>query len=156
VLDFPMKYIIGHARSALRFRVGNCEEVASTAYVMLTLGKKSAGELVDTGDEAVPVELVYIKTSDGAAHFFVIMNRTMGEEGSIEESKSGWLQDDDTIICDPWISDIGLGGRITDNAPAMRELRSWIEDATICVRATTNLASGSAFIKDADEPKFYI
>ena len=155
-LQLPLKYIIGNARNALKFHIGNCEECASAAFLMLLLGKDAQGEAIDTGGQAYPVELVYIKSPEGAAHFFVVVNRQDFDTETINGNKDDWPADDATIICDPWISDVGLGGRVTSANETMGELRNWIEESSICVRATGYVGQGVASMKQKDEPLFYL
>lgn len=157
-LTLPLEYVLGNARNALKFRIGNCEELASVAFAMLLLGKRSQHESIDTGDRAISMELVYIKSPppERASHFFVVLNRPNFDTSFIEDDKDNWAVDPETIICDPWISDTGIGGPITKNSAEMRELQGWIFQSDICVRATAQLGGHLGMIRAKDERSFYI
>lgn len=157
-LTLPLEYVIGNARNALKFHIGNCEELASIAFGMLLLAKRSQHEPIDTGDRLIPMELAYIKSPppENASHFFVVLNRPNFDTSFIEDDKDEWVTDPDTVICDPWISDTGLGGLVTKNSAEMRELRDWIAQSRICVRATAAVGDHQGMIRAKDERNFYI
>lgn len=157
-LTLPVEYVLGNARNALKFHIGNCEELASVAFAMLLLGKRSQHEAIATGDRPIPMELAYIKSPppESASHFFVILNRANFDTSFIEDDKDDWAADPDTVICDPWISDIGLGGSVTKNSADMEELRDWIAHSRICVRATAEIGGNQGMIRAKDERLFYI
>lgn len=151
------KYVIGNARNAIRFRIGNCEEVASVAFVMLLLGKRSRDTIISTGRREIPVELVYSKSPTGGdAHFFVVVDRANIGEAAINGTKGDWATDPQTVVCDPWISDIGVGGRLAGDDPELDNIRDWIFEADLCVRAAGVLGAGCPSLKPSDEPLFYL
>ena len=93
---------------------------------------------------------------ESASHFFVILNRPNFDTSFIEDDKDNWAVDPDTVICDPWISDTGLGSSITKNSAEMRELCDWIFQSRICVRATAQLGGHLGMIRAKDEHFYYI
>jgi FYVE zinc finger len=88
------------AKNAVRYRVGNCGENASLAYVMF------AEYPGPDGDNALPdldvdvnsrplVEKIAAQVSD---HAFVVINRPQVPVNEVDK----WLNKGDVIICDPW------------------------------------------------------
>lgn len=156
-MNLPIKYVTGNARNSIRFRIGNCEEVASVAFVMLLLGKRSAHSVIDTSGRDIPVELVYSKSRAGAdAHFFVIVDRRNVGEGPINDTKEDWAQEPHTVACDPWISDAGVGGDLLGGDNTLDDLRHWIAEADLRVRAAGTLGQGCPGLKVTDEHLFFL
>jgi hypothetical protein len=95
---FPMERHEANAKNAVRYRVGNCEENASLAFVMFAEypGPNGDGELPDL--EVPPPKVEAIAAVRPADHCFVVINRPPVNIQNVW----GWINNGNVIICDPW------------------------------------------------------
>ena len=116
---FPMGYVTSSAKNAMRFGVGNCEECGCSAISMLL----SNSELTKGAGDA-RIELIEAKVA-GDSHYFVLLNRS-GATNPLQDF-ANWFNDPNVVVCDPWVTDRGVGGKITSNSGGMRELREYLQ-----------------------------
>jgi hypothetical protein len=110
-LRFPPKYIGASGRSAIKFGVGNCEELACTAFAMLLAFKRSDDQNLHNNlasQDLYKVELVQARDWKLNAHFFVLINRP----GLVDvfDDFDNWFNNYTVVVCDPWVTDTGDGG----------------------------------------------
>jgi len=157
-LPIPLNYVCSSAKNAFRFGVGNCEECGCAAFAMLlTLSTVDAQPITEVEDaDQVRVELVHGK-SEGSGHFFVLLNRT----GTLDvfEDFTRWFADPGVIVCDPWITDEGVGGPVTSTSNGMLELRRFLKPDSkagpdyLKVRSTGYLGKNEGL---KDDPGFHL
>jgi len=88
------------AKNAVRYRIGNCGENASLAFVMFAEYPGQQGDLTLPALDQDPlnrpwVEKIAATVSD---HAFVVINRPQVDVNLVDQ----WLGKGDVIICDPW------------------------------------------------------
>lgn len=143
----PFTYIRALSKSAMEFKVGNCEECACAAFAMFLRFKDTQDQPLHNAPGQIRVELVKAKTGVGGGHFFVLLNRP---ETEIKPAFQTWFNNRDVIVCDPWISDKGVGGIITSVHPAIQELREYLVEEgnagpnILHVRAAGHIADNPA------------
>jgi hypothetical protein len=156
-LPIPLKYVGSSAKNAFRFGVGNCEECGCAAFAMLLTLSASDGTSVAVDDaDRVRVELVHGK-SEGSGHFFVLLNRA----GTVDvfDDFTRWFADPTVIVCDPWITDDGVGGPVTSTSNGMMELRRFLKPDSkpgpdyLKVRSTGYLGKNDGL---KDDPGFHL
>jgi hypothetical protein len=157
-LPIPLKYVSSSAKNAFRFGVGNCEECGCAAFAMLlTLSTDDGKPIVEVDDaDRVRVELVHGK-SENSGHFFVLLNRT----GTLDvfDDFTRWFAEPTVIVCDPWITDEGVGGPVTSNSNGMLELRRFLKPDSkagpdyLKVRSTGYLGKNDGL---KDDPGFHL
>jgi hypothetical protein len=83
------------AKNAVRFRVGNCGECASLAFVMFA--EYAEADLPKDEKDRPMVERV--EASNPGDHSFIVINRNCTVDiQNVDE----WSRNPNTIICDPW------------------------------------------------------
>jgi hypothetical protein len=97
----PMEMQEQAAKNAVRYRVGNCGENASLAYVMFAEYPGPKGEMTLPALDIDPDQRPWVEkiaATPKGDHAFVVVNRPQGDPTDI----ATWLDKGNVIICDPW------------------------------------------------------
>jgi hypothetical protein len=117
--DFtPMEQEEAHAKNAVRYQVGNCEECAALALVMFAEYPGPGGDPALPSlpaDRDLRPRVEKLALGGKYDHAFVVLNRPDVEPAEVR----AWLKSD-VIICDPWWFHEGAALRADDRSDARK------------------------------------
>jgi hypothetical protein len=110
-----MEQVEADAKNAVRYRLGNCDQTASLAFVMFC-----EYQCTSTSLRHVNVEKF---AASGLGHCFVVVNRPDGVDIN---DVTQWMNTPNVIICDPWWFHNGAAFRANDTSQDFKDLRDKI------------------------------
>jgi hypothetical protein len=141
-----MEWQDADAKNAVRYRVGNCGENTSLAFVMFAEypGPNGDSKLPDLDPTPVNRPLIEkVEATTPGDHAFVVVNRASGD---IRDPKT-WMKAD-VVICDPWWFHSGdaLLAHVSsiDDGGEKKGLLDYIKRYSqfLCVRGSGRLGGG--------------
>lgn len=136
----PMEKQESNAKNAVRYRVGNCGENASLAFVMFAEYPGPGGNihLPDLDPVLLNRPLIErVAASNPGDHAFVVVNRP---PGNIQDPGT-WMTAN-VVICDPWWFHTGDGMVANDRTGENGDLIDYIQDHNTGLKVTGTIRLG--------------
>lgn len=123
------------AKNAVRYRIGNCGENASLAYVMFAEYPGQQGDMNLPALDLDPLNRPWVEkiAATKGDHAFVVVNRPQVDVTLVDQ----WLDKGDVIICDPWWFHTGDALLTNDRTSSdKRSLLKFIRDDAANLKVT--------------------
>lgn len=149
----PMEKQESNAKNAVRYRVGNCGENASLAFVMFAEypGPNGDIQLPDLDPILLNRPLIErVAASNPGDHAFVVLNRAPGDI----QNPNTWMTAN-VVICDPWWFHGGDALLANDRTGENADLIDYIQDHPTGLRVTGTIRLGQGHSDRYQQGKYH-